>query len=235
MVMLMNEPLYLSVEEQIQDLIRNKDLTAGTPLPSERALAEQFHVSRNVIRQALNELAQKNIIDIIPKRGALVSFNSDENIFKSLRQMISRNANTHLDYLEAREVLEVAIIEKCIPHVSDEFLSNLNDIWNRMEDYRRRRKMELFLKSDREFHETIAKQIPNQLFYVLLRTVFIQNPDIFSISKAVEETAYEDTQNEHRMMIDGLTRRNKEICKMAVFMTFDNIRRDLKTIQDARN
>ncbi len=231
----MNEPLYLSVEEQIQSMIRAKGLSPGTPLPSERALAEQYHVSRNVVRQALNELAQKNIIDIIPKRGALVSFNSDENIFKSLRQMIARNANTHLDYLEIREILEVAIIEKCIPFVTDEFIDKLTEIWNQMETFRHQRKMEPFLKSDQEFHEIIAKQLPNPLFYVLLKTVFVQNPDIFSISKAVEKTAYEDTQNEHKMMIDGLRRRSKEICRMAVLMTFDDIRRDLQIIQDAKS
>ena len=230
----MSEPLYQSVAEKIQNMILDNKMAPGTPLPSERAMANQYHVSRNVIRQALEELTNKNIIDIVPKRGASVSYNSDENIIKSLRQMISRNRDTHLYSLELREVLEVAIIERCIPYITDDFLQKLDDIWTDMESYRVQRKMELFLRSDREFHETIAKQVPNPLFHMLLRSLFIQNPDIFNISKAYEDTAYTDTQKEHKMIIDGLKRRNKEICALAVHLSIDNIRNDLSTIWKAK-
>lgn len=53
---------------QIRGLIQSGDLTVGDRLPSERALAEQFSVSRNTVREALRMLEIAGLIRL--KRGA---------------------------------------------------------------------------------------------------------------------------------------------------------------------
>src|SRR6266480_3384202 len=46
--------------------------TSGQRLPSEREITEELNVSRATVRGALSRLQAENIIDIIPRGGAIV-------------------------------------------------------------------------------------------------------------------------------------------------------------------
>lgn len=60
--------LYEQVAKQIEDLILSAQLASGDRLPSESELAEQFSVSRTVIREAVKVLVRPE-----PGRGTFVS------------------------------------------------------------------------------------------------------------------------------------------------------------------
>lgn len=60
------------VRTQLEAAIEKKSLLPGDRLPSERELAEQFDVSRIVVREALRGLEATNTIEIRPNRGAFV-------------------------------------------------------------------------------------------------------------------------------------------------------------------
>lgn len=57
---------------EIQKKINQGIYTAGQRLPSERDMMEEMHVSRSTVREALQRLQAENIIDIIPRGGAIV-------------------------------------------------------------------------------------------------------------------------------------------------------------------
>lgn len=58
---------------QIQNHIATGALHVGERLPSERMLAEQFGVSRAVIREAMQRLQAMGLVEIHPGRGVFVS------------------------------------------------------------------------------------------------------------------------------------------------------------------
>lgn len=60
------------VAAEIQKRIDHGIYTAGQRLPSEREIQEELNVSRSTIRSALQRLQTGNIIDIIPRGGAIV-------------------------------------------------------------------------------------------------------------------------------------------------------------------
>jgi DNA-binding GntR family transcriptional regulator len=68
----MPEPLAPRLAADIRLLITQHQIPAGTRL-TERALAEQFRVSRSPIRHALRELAEKHIIEPHSEGGFMVS------------------------------------------------------------------------------------------------------------------------------------------------------------------
>lgn len=81
-------------------------LPKGAKLPSERALADQYGVSRNVIREILSGLADRRLIAIEPGRGAYVTTPSAVDAsFAMERASLDRGA-TPADLIEARLVLE---------------------------------------------------------------------------------------------------------------------------------
>ena len=59
--------------QKIEEQILSGKLRVGDPLPSERQLQEETHISKTVIHAALVELEQKGFLEITPRRGAVVA------------------------------------------------------------------------------------------------------------------------------------------------------------------
>ncbi len=60
-------PLHYQVEQIIRDLIKEEEYQNGKFLPTETELAEQFGISRNTVRQAINKLASEGLL--VRKKG----------------------------------------------------------------------------------------------------------------------------------------------------------------------
>ncbi len=61
-----------SIRDSIKNEIESGRLTPGTPI-DERTLASQYSVSRTPVREALQQLAAHDLVQIIPHQGAMVS------------------------------------------------------------------------------------------------------------------------------------------------------------------
>ncbi len=66
------EEILSSVAERIRELVLSGALAPGAKL-DEQALAERFEVSRTPVREALRELANTGLIELLPRRGAFVA------------------------------------------------------------------------------------------------------------------------------------------------------------------
>jgi GntR family transcriptional regulator len=64
-------PKYFAVKEQLLDSIR--DLPEGSPLPTERVLAEEYGVSRTTVRQALADLLVEGRVYRLQGKGTFVA------------------------------------------------------------------------------------------------------------------------------------------------------------------
>lgn len=70
--MVKKEPLYLKIYNELLNGIQNGAYPAGTRLPSEKELSDQYNVSRITSKKALEMLAEKNIITRMPGKGSYV-------------------------------------------------------------------------------------------------------------------------------------------------------------------
>jgi GntR family transcriptional regulator len=66
-------PTYVKIKDMIQHKIESGELVPGAPLPSERALAAQYGLSRMTVRQALSELVAAGSLYREQGRGTFVS------------------------------------------------------------------------------------------------------------------------------------------------------------------
>src|SRR5260221_37536 len=92
------------VASQIEEAIINGTFGIGTQLPSEQQLAEDFGVSRNVVREAFKFLKERGLIDILNGSGAYVCQPSSEATSNALGRYIRLiGAHSAIDSLyEAR-------------------------------------------------------------------------------------------------------------------------------------
>ncbi len=65
-------PLYRQISQGLRDVIVSGELTEGSRLPTERALAEKLGVNRTTIMNAYNELESEGLIEGHVGRGTLV-------------------------------------------------------------------------------------------------------------------------------------------------------------------
>jgi GntR family transcriptional regulator len=66
-------PLYAQVENVIIDHISNGSLPAGSRLPSEDSLVQEYAVSRTTIRAAIQSLIQRGLVEIRRGKGTFVT------------------------------------------------------------------------------------------------------------------------------------------------------------------
>ncbi len=66
-------PVYMQIVDTLLDRIESAELTPGDRLPSERALAAEFTVNRRTIRQALEVLERRGLVERRRGAGTFVS------------------------------------------------------------------------------------------------------------------------------------------------------------------
>jgi GntR family transcriptional regulator len=66
-------PLYAQVENVIIDRVSDGSLPAGSRLPSEDGLVQEYAVSRTTIRAAIQSLVQRGLVEIRRGKGTFVT------------------------------------------------------------------------------------------------------------------------------------------------------------------
>src|SRR5919109_2030737 len=77
-------PLYRQICQRLREAILSGELSEGTRLPTERALASELGVNRTTIMNAYNELASEGLVEGHVGRGTLVKrsyFGEEEEPF----------------------------------------------------------------------------------------------------------------------------------------------------------
>ena len=67
----MRDALSTKIASELCARIQSGELKENDKLPSERILASQYDVSRNVIRESIKMLVEKNLVINIPGKGNL--------------------------------------------------------------------------------------------------------------------------------------------------------------------
>src|SRR5882757_3830300 len=73
------EPLHMQVARHLREMIIDGSLRPWAPI-DEKSLCEQFGTSRTPLREALKVLASEGLIELLPRRGAIVANISVEDM-----------------------------------------------------------------------------------------------------------------------------------------------------------
>ena len=104
------------ISDQIRMELSNRRLRPGDRLPAERALAEQFGVSRNTLREALRSLENAGLLRLQKgaSGGAFVRESTGDAIITGLRDMFHLGAIAPEHLTEARVLIEsIAVRAAC--------------------------------------------------------------------------------------------------------------------------
>jgi GntR family transcriptional repressor for pyruvate dehydrogenase complex len=164
---------YRSVAEQAQRLLEAHLLdgswSPGMRLPSERALAEELHVSRNSLREAIFSLKGRGLLISKPGSGIFVSDLLQASIASPWQQLVADHPDLRADTLEFRRELEGATAYFAAIRANANDLKKLEAIVKRLlrayesDDSERTEEH----RADADFHQAIAEASHNTMFLYL--------------------------------------------------------------------
>lgn len=94
------------ITEQLESMILDGTLVAGEKLLPERLLAEKFKVSRPSLREAIQNLKAKGLINRKQGGGTFISQNLSAKMTDPLLALVASRPETQFDLLEFRHALE---------------------------------------------------------------------------------------------------------------------------------
>jgi DNA-binding FadR family transcriptional regulator len=116
------------VEANLVNLLQERKLKVGDPIPKEMELAETLGVSRTVIREALLRLRLMGLIESRKKKGAVItSPDLFGNLHKSMNPHIL-DQDTLKEIFEIRLVLEIGMADFLFHRVTKEDIRELKKI-----------------------------------------------------------------------------------------------------------
>lgn len=202
------------IAEMIQEKILRQRLQQGTRLPTERELAEEFQVSRTVIREAIRELEVAGLVKIKkgPKGGIFIDNAYHKPLSASLRKLIASGWITVDHILEVRMLIEPHIASQATLKAKKSDIEAMRTLLEHsmanMDD------AALLKKNNIEFHLLIAKASGNPVFCILMRSVMDILEEIardflvLSMERAFLET--------HRRIFELILQRDPEKVKKAI-------------------
>jgi GntR family transcriptional repressor for pyruvate dehydrogenase complex len=160
-----------TVLESLERLITERHLRPGDRLPSERVLAEEFGVSRTVVREAVHRLVARSLLEVKPGSGIVVRLPSRQAVVQSVATFF-QVGHPQLDpgkIFEVRRVLEVEVAGVAAERRTLEDLARLESILGDMQS--RKRDAEAFAKHDVNFHSMLAQATHNELFVLMNESI----------------------------------------------------------------
>ena len=157
-------------------------------LITEGALADEVGVSRTPVREALLRLEVEGLLTLHPKKGAIISTFSRQDVE---------------DVLQARELVEIFTAGHSFAHRA-ELLTQIEKIHERMRKARDERDTAGFTTADREFHEVIVDGAGNSVLSAVYRMLRERQTLFTSVVLRGRVDRMDEAIAEHDLIIDAL-------------------------------
>jgi len=151
---------------RLKHMIETGELKAGDDMPSERELMERYGVGRPAIREAMQALAGKGLVEISQGERAKVLRITAETIIRQVdlpaKLMLSGSSDTLEHLKSARIFFERGMIREAAGKATPEDIANLKALLDKQ-----RQSLgdaDAFIDADMEFHQSIAAISGNPIF-----------------------------------------------------------------------
>lgn len=199
------------IVEQVRVLIREGRLSAGDRLPSQRDMGERLGVSRTTVRVALRRLEASGLVTIRvgARGGAFVTLPSSQGTGEGISELLSFSALTPARVIEARQVLDMAIVPLVCERADALDIVDLLEICDRA-DAALAAGTPYPLSLSVEFHSRMTEATKNPAIAMFERS--FAGPMLDSPRHAHDEDRQRSIQRaaEHRMFVEAVADRDTE-------------------------
>ncbi len=219
--------VFEQVAEQIEKRILDGELRSGDRLPTERHLAEQFHVSRTAVREAMKILAQKGLVDMRPGRGTIVIDGANAAMQDSIDLVMKLRLGEvggSNNLVEVREILEIEIAALAAARATEKEIAAMREAVKIMDESLD--DADAFIAADNRFHEALAQATQNTLIFILVNSIVNllseQRKQIFDV-----EGGPQRGQIHHKRILESVIRRDPQAARDTMRSHLRQVREDV--------
>ena len=208
---LRREKLSEQVASKIEQMIVEETFIPGDRMPSERSLAEQIGVSRTVVREAIQVLSERGLVQIRQGSGIYVQKLVPADAAEPIRRLLrfQEHSHTFQSLCEVRHTLEIEIAGLAAVRSTEGDLIEIEKTIKQIAEASENAKD--FAKGDLDFHMALAAATHNDLFLVLLTPIsdlfleFLVSGYEYDLEQAVRGSTYH-----HQNILDEIKKRDSE-------------------------
>lgn len=197
------------LRDTLLDKLQTRAWRAGHRIPTERALSEEFGLSRSTVRRVLLDFKRKRLITQTVGSGTYVA----EQVQQALSELAPAPAATSVspaELMSARLVLEPALIEMVIGNATAADFARMDECNLRAEAATT---LEGFEQWDAALHEAIAEAAHNGFITGVFRLMNeVRSNSEWGVLKRRSATPARrvEYQQEHRALVAALKHRDAE-------------------------
>lgn len=211
-IILQKNHLYEQVANLLEQQILN-NYEDGARLPSEQQLAEQYQVSRTIIRESLKLLKERGLIDSKTGSGSYVTRPEAQNIADVVYRIIQMDQIDYVSVFDMRMILELESVERVTRLGTDEELKEMEHLLKLMKDPGISN--EKRSKYDFSFHYLIAKASKNPLLALMTEAIGKICEEMIHKAFFLQDSL-QDSIMRHNMIMDAIRNRDAEAAKDAM-------------------
>jgi DNA-binding FadR family transcriptional regulator len=210
-----------ALQDQIKQLIIDRGLQPGDPLPTEEELCALFGSGRNSTREAIKSLQALDVVEVRHGYGTTVGSMSLDPLVNGLsfrvRHGLRQSQRGLHDLLEVRMELEAALIRKATPLLTEEDLDALDQLADELEQAAR--SGDSPVEVDRRFHQIVYRPLGNALVLELIDAFWLvyQRGTLGRINDPVDAARW------HRAIVASLRARDADAAERALREHFGKI------------
>lgn len=221
---MVNKRLYQDLGEKIIQLIISGKYPVGNKLPSERVIAEEFNVSRTVVREAVIMLELKGFVEV--KKGSgihVISLQPNkkedkpDEIESFVRRIVAELKGVGpFEMLQARQLIECTIASFAASQVTRSDIDELNKIQQSGQQDSNRRDSEW----DKKFHQKIGEITNNSVLGLIVELMWFgraQNPLWLKLHEHIDENSLNTWEKEHKDIMQGFMMKSPQLAKEAMW------------------
>lgn len=211
--------LSVRVAEAITEMIVQQRFRPGDRLPNELELAEELHVGRTTLREALRILSTRGLVEA--RRGVGTFVTRSQSIHDDFDVLKIQNTRVNIkDLYEMRLMFEPQAAYYACLRASDEELEAILH-YGELDEESILRNDPHWDAYEQKFHNSIASATHNQFITALL-PIFNRAIHQGIILANQSPQAAETTIHDHRLLMRYLKARNPEGAKAAMYLHMIN-------------
>lgn len=230
------EPIRLRQTIQaVKELILNRGLRPGDPLPTEAELVELLEVSRSNLREAIRTLVTLDILEVRHGTGTFVGQLSLRPLVEGLAfkgiMLPGDDFETLREVVEVRIALDLALAPGMVERLTGKDATDLRALCDEMDAASLRN--EGFANADRAFHLGLAERFGNELYGQLVAAFWDVHTIVAPRLGVPTLRDISATAQAHRALLDAAVKGDLEAYLAAVQDHYQPLLRSLESATTA--
>jgi len=215
------------VFEALKRMIVEKGFSPGDKFHSENELTAMLGVSRSSLREAVRLLEVSGYVTVKHGKGIFVSDPASVGR-KAFEEWLHENETSLSEHFEIRLIIDPKAAAYAALKADASDIARLRDICLRFKQGVENGDTADIIKTDEQFHLSLAKSTKNKTLYMIMKTMTQSLPEGW-ISSLHVPGRMEKTIKEHCAIVDAIEARDAARAERSMAEHLDNALRDIRS------